>query len=108
MQIPTIPKTFEAFECKSYSFEKDVNHLNSNSNHSKGFLSIRTEILTIGKELKHSNPNFNPWNEIQSIRMQILSIRKEFKEFDCKFNPFERESNHSNANVNHLKYTNTN
>ena len=59
MQIRTIRKGFEAFECKFEPFETDSKHSNANPNHSK---------------------------EIRTIRMQILTIRKGFEAFDeCKF-----------------------
>ena len=54
MQILTIQKKFQAFECKLKTFELDLKHSNANSNHSKG---------------------------IQSIQMQIRNIRKGFKAF---------------------------
>ena len=57
MQIITIQKGFEAFECKFEAFESDSKYSNANSNHLKG---------------------------IRSIRMQIRSIRKWFEVFQCK------------------------
>ena len=76
MQILTVRKGFEAFECKFEPFEKDSKGSNANSNHSKG---------------------------IRSIQLEILTIRKGFKAFECKFEPFERDSKHSNGNSNHSK-----
>ena len=58
MQILTIRKEFEAFECKFQPFERDSKHLNPNSNYS---------------------------NEIRSIRMQIWTIQKGLKAFKCIF-----------------------
>ena len=58
MQIITIRKRFEPFECKFEPFEP----------HSK-----------------KSNANLNPSNEIRIIWMQILTIRKEFEAFELKF-----------------------
>ena len=37
MQILTIQKGFEAFECKFESFEIDLKYSNANSDHLKGF-----------------------------------------------------------------------
>ena len=87
MQILTIRKGFEQFECKFYPLEPN---------------------------LKHSNANFKPSSEIRSIWMQILTIRKGFEPFKCKLKPlemvqsiriqpFERDSKHSEANSNHSK-----
>ena len=55
MQIRTIRKGYEAFECKFKPFETD---LNANSNYSK---------------------------TVQSIRMYIQTIRKGIEAFECKF-----------------------
>ena len=74
MQTLTIRKEFEAFECKYEPLEIDYKHSNANSNHLKGFQSIRTQIRTI-------------W--------------KGFEAFKCKFEPFEKDSKHSNANLNY-------
>jgi len=49
MQIRTIWKGFEAFECKFEPFERDSKHSNANSNNSKVIQSIRVQILTIRK-----------------------------------------------------------
>ena len=62
MQILTVLKGFEAFECKFQPYEWD---------------------------LKHSDVNSNYWEGILTIRMQILTIWKEFDMFECKFKPFE-------------------
>ena len=37
---------------------------------------------------------------IRSIQMKIPPIRKGFEAFECKFEPFERDSKHSNVNLN--------
>ena len=66
MEIRTICKGFEAFECKLEPFEKDSKHSNANLIHSKG---------------------------IRSIRMQIWTIRKRFEAFESKFEPLEEDSN---------------
>ena len=76
MQILTIRKGFEAFECKFEPFERDSKGSNENSNQLKG---------------------------IQSIRKQILTIRKGFKAFERKFEPFQTDLKHSNANSNNSK-----
>ena len=55
MEIRTIQKGFEAFEWKFQPFERDLKHLNTNSNLS---------------------------NQIQSILMQILTIRNGFEWFE--------------------------
>jgi len=47
MQILTIQKGFETFECKFEPFEPNLKHLNANSNHSKGIQSIQMQNLTI-------------------------------------------------------------
>ena len=49
MQILTIQKGFEAFECKFKPFERDSKHSNPNSNYLKGIRKIRMQILTIWK-----------------------------------------------------------
>ena len=41
MQIQTIQKEYEAFECQFEPFERDSKHSNAHSNHSKGIQSIR-------------------------------------------------------------------
>ena len=51
MQIRTIRKGFEAFECKFEEFESDSKYSNANSNHSKGLQSIRMQILAFRKGL---------------------------------------------------------
>ena len=58
MQILTIRKEFEAFECKFEPTVQDLKHLNAISNQSKG---------------------------IQTIQMQIRIIWTRFEEFECKF-----------------------
>ena len=58
IQILTIQKGFEAFECKFKPFERDS---------------------------KHSNPNSNYLKGIRKIQMQILTIRTKFEAFECKF-----------------------
>ena len=52
MQIQTILKGFEVFECKLEPLETDWNHLIANSNHSKGIRSIQMQMWTIGKGFK--------------------------------------------------------
>ena len=49
MQIRTIQKAFEAFECKFEVLKRDLKHSNANTNHSKGIWSIRMQILTVQK-----------------------------------------------------------
>ena len=49
MQIVTILKEFEAFECKFEPFERDSNHSNGNSNRSNDIQTIWMQILTIRK-----------------------------------------------------------
>jgi len=49
MQILTIRKGFETFECKFEQFERDSKHSDANSSYSKGIQSIRMHILTIEK-----------------------------------------------------------
>ena len=58
MQIRTIQKGFEVFECKFEPFERDSKYSNANSNHSKGILSNQ---------------------------MQIRTIRNGYEAFECKF-----------------------
>ena len=99
MQIRTIRKGFEVFECKFKPFERDSKHSNANSNDSKGIRCIWMQTWTIRKGFvgfeckcepfernsKHSNRNSNQSKGIRSIRMQILTIRNGFKAFKCKF-----------------------
>ena len=47
MQIRTIRKEFEAFECKFEPFESDSNHSNVNSNHLNQIRTIRIQIKTL-------------------------------------------------------------
>ena len=49
MQILTVRKGFEAFECKFEPLEKDSKNSNGNSNHSKGIRSFQMKISTIRK-----------------------------------------------------------
>ena len=65
MQIRSIPKGFEAFECKFEAFESYWKHSNANSNHSK---------------------------LIRNIEMQIRTIRKGLEAFEFKFELFEMDS----------------
>ena len=76
MQIGTIQKIFEVFECKFEPFERDSKHSNAISNYLKG---------------------------IGSVQMQFLIIWKKLEAFEFKFEPFERDSKHSYANTNHSK-----
>ena len=71
MQFGTIRTRYEEIERK---FERDSNHWNANSNHSK---EIREGI----------NCKFEPFKWAT----------------ECKFKPFERDSKESNANSNHSK-----
>ena len=114
MQIRTIQKGFEAFECKFKSFERGLKHSNPNSNHStghsnansklsKGFWSFWMPILTIRKGLEPYKCKSNHLNVIQSIPMQIQTIRKAFEAFKSKFEPFKRDLRNSNPNSNHSK-----
>ena len=59
MQIQTIGKRFEAFECTIEPFERDSKHSNANSNHSKVIRSFRMQIQAIQKGFKLSNPISN-------------------------------------------------
>ena len=47
MQIRTIQKGFEAFECKFEPLEMDSKHSNANSNQSKGIQTIRMQIWIV-------------------------------------------------------------
>ena len=67
MQILTIRKGFEIFECKFEPFDRELKHSSANSNHLKG---------------------------IRSIRVQILTIWKEFEAFEWKLEAFEQNSKH--------------
>ena len=77
MQFQTIQRGFEAFESKFEPFERDLKHLNVNSNHSKGIWSIRIQIR-FERDSKHLNANSNHSNQIRRIQMQILAIEKGF------------------------------
>ena len=93
MQIGSIRKLLEAFECKFEPFERDLKHSNANSNHSKGFQSILMKLEPFERDSKHSNGNANHSKGIRSILIEILTIRMKFKAFECKFEPFERDWN---------------
>ena len=73
MQILTIRKGFEAFQCKFEPFERDSN---ANSNHSKGIRSIRMQIRTITKEFEAIESKFEPFERDSSTQMRTLAIRK--------------------------------
>ena len=68
MQILTIRKGFETFECKFQPFEKD-------SKHSKQIITIRKEFeafeckFELERDLKDSNANSNHSKSISNIRM---------------------------------------
>ena len=69
MQILTIRKGFETFECKFQPFEKD-------SKHSKQIITIRKEFEAfeckfeqLERDLKDSNANSNHSKSISNIRM---------------------------------------
>ena len=49
MQIRAIRKGLEAFEFKFQPFQRDSNHSNANSKHSKRFRRIEMQNLTIRK-----------------------------------------------------------
>ena len=89
MQIRSNRKGFKAFECKFEPFERDLKHSNANSSHSKGFQSIRMQILSIRK-------GFEAFKTDSKHSKQIRSIRK-------RFEAFKTDLKHSNANSNHLK-----
>ena len=89
MQIETIRKGFEAFQCKLEPFEKDSKHSNPNSNHSKCFETFECKFEQLERGSKHSNPNSNH--------------SKGFKAFKCKIQTFEKDSKYSNPNSNHSK-----
>ena len=128
IQIRTIRKGFEAFECKFEPFEIYSKHLNVNSNDLKGIRSIRIQIRTIWKEFEALDRKFEPFERNWRIRMQIQTIRKGIEAFECKyliantnhskgiwsirmqirtirkgFKPVESHLEHSIANLNHSK-----
>ena len=76
MQIRSIQKLLEAFECKFEQLERDSKDSKANAHLLKG---------------------------IWSIQVQIQAFQKEFNAFDCKFESFKRDSKRSNANDNHSK-----
>ena len=88
MQILSIRKEFELFECKFELFERDLTHWKANSNHSKGIRHIQKQ-----RNSKHLNTKFEPVTSnlnnhskgIQSIRMQIRTIGAKFQAFECEF-----------------------
>jgi len=69
MLILTIRKGFKTFELKFEPLERDAQHSNANSNHSKVIQSIRIQIRTT-------------W---QGIRMQIRSYLRDFEAIEWKF-----------------------
>ena len=64
MQILTIRKGLETFECKFKSFEKDLKHSN--------------QIRTIRKGFEAFQCKFNNSKGTRGIRMQILTIQIRF------------------------------
>ena len=105
-QMLTIRNEFEAFKFKFETFERDLKHLNTNSNNSNRIRSIRKLLEAFDckcepceRDSKHSNANSNHSKVIRSIRMhfrtirskeilsvemQILTIGKGFEAFKCK------------------------
>ena len=97
MQIQTIWKEFEAFDCKFKPFERDSKHTNANSYHSNQIRSIRMQIPTIQTKCEAFECKFKPFMKFQGLTLK------------CKFEQFERDSKHlivnlnrSNANSNNL------
>ena len=84
MQILTIRKGFEAFECNFCLFEMDSKHSNANSNHSKEIRRIQMQIWTIWKEFEHLNQKSNHLKGIRNIWEQIGTVRKGFEALECK------------------------
>ena len=85
MQIRSIRKVLEAFECKFEPFESDSKHSNANSSHLKVIRSIQMQIRTIRKGFEAFKWNSRHSKGIQIIQMQILTIRKVFEAFWLKF-----------------------
>ena len=69
MQILTIRKGFETFECKFESFEKDSKHWNQIRTIRKGFEAFQCKFEQFERDSKHSNANSDHSNQILSIRM---------------------------------------
>ena len=80
MQIRTIRKGFEAFECKFEQFERDSKHSNAMQilNIWRGFEAFESKLKPLKKDSKHSNENSNHSKGIRSIRKQIQTIRNGF------------------------------
>ena len=83
-------KGIRSFECSFEPFESHSKHSNGNSNHSNGIRNIRMLIRTIRKGF-------------EAFEFKLQTIRKRFEAFECTFKPFERDSKHSNGNLNHSK-----
>ena len=89
MQILTIRTGLEKFECKFEPFEKDSKYSIANSNHLKGFWSIRMQITTIRK-------GFDASNSFQMVQICIRMFWIRFKWFELAFDRLDSHSNLSN------------
>jgi len=77
MQVRTIRKGFEVFECKFQPFELDSKLSNVNLNLLNGIRSVWMQILTFERDSKHSNANSNHLKVVLITQKQIRYIRRE-------------------------------
>ena len=76
--IRTILNWFEWFEWKFKATERDSKHLKAISNHSKWIWTIRMQNEPFERDSKNSNAKFNHSKGIQSIWMQIQTLWPRF------------------------------
>ena len=69
MQILTIRKGFETFECKFQPFKKDSKHSKQIITIRKGFEAFECKFERFERDLKDSNANSNHSKSISNIRM---------------------------------------
>ena len=98
---PIIRTGFEVFECQFQSFERELKHSNSNSNHSNGNRSIQMPIPTIRTGFEAFECQLQPFERHSRHSNANSNHLNGFKAFECQFQPFEWESKHSNASSNH-------
>ena len=66
MQILTLRKGFEAFECKFEQFERNSKHSNANSNLRTGFEAFECKFEIFDWDSKRLNANSNTLKAIRS------------------------------------------
>ena len=86
MEIQNIWKWFEAFEYKFDKFERDSKHSNVNYNHSKGIWSVECKFEQFERYSKCSNSDSNHSKGFEAFECKLTQC-------ECKLKPFERVRN---------------